>query len=221
MLFAIDEAHALFQRSTYRAPDYSPLESYSLSAPLLAIDYLSGRKTFVRLRRPAIAETSQARGAVLTAPSHSTPYLDVPSILLAALDLPTPHPVTPYTRYDPHHLAHASSGIKKVEVPYGMTPGEAAGMFEIWAKKGWAPKGEAAYDGLSMLMENSDGRVVRGCVYSGGGESEADGEGVVVQFLGALRAFGDGHACQSISSPLMPGPVGSGSSGLQYPDHSH
>jgi len=45
-------------------------------------------------------------------------------------------------RYDPHHLAHASSGIKKVEVPFGMSGVEAAGMFEIWARKGWAPKGE-------------------------------------------------------------------------------
>ena len=47
VLFAIDEAQALFQQTTYRSPDYSPLEAYSLSAPLLALDYLSGRKAFV------------------------------------------------------------------------------------------------------------------------------------------------------------------------------
>ncbi len=48
-------------------------------------------------------------------------------------------------RYDPVHLAHASSGIKKVEVPFGMSGQEAAGMFDIWARKGWAPKGELSF----------------------------------------------------------------------------
>ncbi|CAD6564388.1 MAG: 37S ribosomal protein S23 mitochondrial [Tremellales sp. Tagirdzhanova-0007] len=125
VLFALDEVHALFQQTTYRAPDYSPIESYSLSAPLLALDYLTGRK-------------SLSHGAILSALSYSIPDVHVPPILLAALDLPSSQPITPYMRYDPHHLAHASSGIKKVEVPFGMNSGEAAGLFEIWARKGWA-----------------------------------------------------------------------------------
>jgi len=48
VLFALDEAQALFQQTTYRSPNYTILESYSLSGPLLALEYLSGRKSFVR-----------------------------------------------------------------------------------------------------------------------------------------------------------------------------
>jgi small subunit ribosomal protein S29 len=46
--------------------------------------------------------------------------------------------LTPYTKYKSTHLENAKSGIKKVEVPFTMSPEEAAGIWQIWAKKGWA-----------------------------------------------------------------------------------
>lgn len=49
VLWAIDEVQALFTTSDVRTPDYSVLESYHLSTPRLALDYLTGTKAFVRL----------------------------------------------------------------------------------------------------------------------------------------------------------------------------
>lgn len=46
-MLAMDEAQSLFSVSTYRSPDFKPLEAYNLSMPLLALDYLTGRKSFV------------------------------------------------------------------------------------------------------------------------------------------------------------------------------
>lgn len=48
VLLAIDEVQALFSTSQVRTPDYSILESYHLSTPSLALEYLTGKKTFVR-----------------------------------------------------------------------------------------------------------------------------------------------------------------------------
>jgi small subunit ribosomal protein S29 len=73
VLFAIDEAQALFQQTTYRAPDYSPIESYSLSAPLLALDYLSGRKSLVSI---SVSSGSSAD------PNHSLEVLYFPHHLI-------------------------------------------------------------------------------------------------------------------------------------------
>ncbi|KAK1921388.1 mitochondrial ribosomal death-associated protein 3-domain-containing protein [Papiliotrema laurentii] len=124
VLFAIDEVNALFSKSVYRSPEYELLEAYHLSTPRLALDYLSGRKAF-------------ARGMTLSTYSHSTPNLALTTDFLYALELPTHSPITPYSKFEPTHLAHASSGFKKIEVPYGMSPKEASGLFQIYARKGW------------------------------------------------------------------------------------
>lgn len=50
VLFAIDEVHSLFSVSTYRSPSYELIEPYHLSTPRLALDYLTGIKTFVRTK---------------------------------------------------------------------------------------------------------------------------------------------------------------------------
>lgn len=129
MLFAIDEVHALFTMSEYRTPTYELIQSYHLSTPRLALDYLTGRKTF-------------ARGMTLSTYSHTTPNLGFSTDFLYALELPSVDPITPYAKFEQIHLAHASSGMKKIEVPFGMTTKEAVGMFEIWSRKGLVPKGE-------------------------------------------------------------------------------
>jgi small subunit ribosomal protein S29 len=49
VLMAIDEAQALFSTSGVRTPDYKILESYHLSTPKLTLDYITGKKSFVRL----------------------------------------------------------------------------------------------------------------------------------------------------------------------------
>lgn len=48
VLLAIDEVQALFSTSQVRTPDYSILESYHLSTPNLALQYLTGKKSLVR-----------------------------------------------------------------------------------------------------------------------------------------------------------------------------
>jgi len=135
VLFAIDEVHALFTMSEYRSPNYELIQSYHLSTPRLALDYLTGRKTF-------------ARGMTLSAYSHTTPNLGFSTDFLYALELPSVDPITPYATFEQTHLAHASSGMKKIQVPFGMTTKEAVGMFEIWSRKGLVPKGESMVDAL-------------------------------------------------------------------------
>lgn len=49
VLIAIDEVQALFSTSGVRTPDYKILESYHLSTPNLFLNYLTGKKSFVRL----------------------------------------------------------------------------------------------------------------------------------------------------------------------------
>jgi small subunit ribosomal protein S29 len=49
VLLAIDEVQALFSRSEVRTPDYKVLESYHLSTPKLALDFITGKKSFVSL----------------------------------------------------------------------------------------------------------------------------------------------------------------------------
>lgn len=129
VLLAVDEANALFRTSEYRAPDYTRLEPYNLSASSLVLDLLTGRKSF-------------GAGAVLGALCWSNTQVPVSDTLLHGLGVPTTHPVTPYTRHDEVHLANAQSGIKPIEVPLGMNGKEAAAMFEIWTRKGWASNRE-------------------------------------------------------------------------------
>jgi len=80
----------------------------------------------------------QSKGMIITALSHSTPSLPIPSSIYQALDIPSPRPITAYTTHEPTHLANASSGLKKIDVPWNMSSEEAAGIWKIWAKKGWA-----------------------------------------------------------------------------------
>ena len=47
VLLAIDEVQVLFDESAYRTPDNEAIESYHLSVPSLALDYIIGRKAFV------------------------------------------------------------------------------------------------------------------------------------------------------------------------------
>ncbi|KAK8844749.1 hypothetical protein IAR55_006599 [Kwoniella newhampshirensis] len=128
VLWALDEAQTLFTTSKYRAPDYTPIEPYHLSTPRLALDFIAGRRAF-------------SRGTILTSLSLSDPTnLPSPS-LITGLSLPSTSPVTPYTPLDPYHFEHASSGLQKIEIPFGVTSQEAVGIFDLCAKKGWAPGG--------------------------------------------------------------------------------
>ncbi|WRT63202.1 uncharacterized protein IL334_000105 [Kwoniella shivajii] len=125
VVWAIDEAQTLFKTSQYRTPEYTPIEPYHLSSPRLALDFISGRRSF-------------SKGVILTSLSLSDPTnLPSPS-LISALSLPSTTPITPYTPLDPYHLSHAA-GLQKIDVPFGMITKEASGMFELYARKGFAP----------------------------------------------------------------------------------
>jgi hypothetical protein len=81
---------------------------------------------------------------IISALSHSTPSLPIPSEIYEALSIPSPTPLTPYTKYEPTHLENARSGLQKIDVPWRMSSEEAAGIWRIWAKKGWA-RGESIF----------------------------------------------------------------------------
>ncbi|WVQ64300.1 uncharacterized protein L199_002462 [Kwoniella botswanensis] len=142
VLWAIDESQTLFTTSRYRTPDYTPIEPYHLSAPRLALDFMSGRRSF-------------AKGTILTSLSLSDPTnLPSPS-LIQGLALSSTQPLTPYTQLDPYHLSHASSNLKKIEVPYKMSDVEISGMYELLVKKGLTSENQS--DGLFMELKSSSG----------------------------------------------------------------
>ena len=106
---------------------------------------------------------SQNRGMVLSAPSYShTEYYPTPTFE-HALELPSDRHLNAYDKLDPTHFAHASSGIKKIQVPFGMTTKEAAGMFEIWSRKGIVRRCECNLSQLSYLLVWSCEFPLTGC----------------------------------------------------------
>ncbi|KAL1405341.1 hypothetical protein Q8F55_008972 [Vanrija albida] len=128
VLAAVDDVHVLFATTKYRTPTYEPLESYNLSVPRLFLDYISGRKAF-------------ANGAILTAPSYTKTTMQPSVEFYKGLGIQSRWPITEYTKVDEHHVAHASSGIKKIEVPFGLSGTEATAMFELWTRRGWTTNG--------------------------------------------------------------------------------
>lgn len=132
VLFAVDDAQCLFQTSKYRQPDYSVVESYNLSTPRLALEYFTGTKEF-------------AKGVVLGAVSQTLDgSVQLPTVELhSGLGIQTRRPVTPYSKLQEYHLKNASSGIKPIELPFGMNGTDAAGMFELWVRKGWIVNGKS------------------------------------------------------------------------------
>jgi small subunit ribosomal protein S29 len=154
VLLAVDEAQAFFRTSDYRAPDYTRLEPYHLSASSLVLDLLTGRRAF-------------GAGAVIGALSHSNTQWPVSDTLLHGIGQPTAHPVHPYTKHDEVHLANAQSGIQTVEVPLGMTGKEAAAMFEVWTRKGWATNpADDVFLGALNATAGNPGEMARGWLQS-------------------------------------------------------
>lgn len=128
VLVAIDDVQTLFGTTAYRTPTYEPLEPYYLSAPRLFLDYLSNRKSF-------------ANGAIVTAPSYTRTKILPSDNFYKGFDIESRTAITEYTKFDEHHLAHAKSGIKKIEIPFGLSGAEAVSMFELWTRKGWVTNG--------------------------------------------------------------------------------
>ena len=89
---------------------------------------------------------------IITSLSHSTPSLPIPLTLYEALAIPSPTPLTAYTKHNPTHLEHAKSGMKKIDVAWNMSSEEAVGIWKIWSKKGWA-RGESLFLFRSNGME--------------------------------------------------------------------
>lgn len=124
VLFAVDEAQALFRLSDYRNPDYERLEAYHLEMPRIALELLSGGRGF-------------KRGAILTALAQSQTDRMPSNPLIAGLGLPSRTPIHAYTPIDETYYKYASSGIKRVDVPFGMSGPEAASLFQLFTRKGW------------------------------------------------------------------------------------
>ena len=49
VLFAVDGFQALYHKTKYRDPHFTPINSYHLSIPRLIMEYASGKRSFVRL----------------------------------------------------------------------------------------------------------------------------------------------------------------------------
>lgn len=128
VLLAIDDIQAIFSESHYRAPDYSKIQSYQLSTPRLILDFMSGTKSF-------------KKGAVITSISDSDTQFLPPNELLMGIGAPTRSQVHAYSKLDETALAYAKSGLQRIDVPFGMSGPEAAAMFELWSRKGWASNG--------------------------------------------------------------------------------
>lgn len=129
VLFAIDEIQSLFCTSKYRRPDFKLLEAYHLGMPRVVLDYLSGAREI-------------KRGAVLTATALSATDVLPSDSMIKGLDLPIRRTMHAYTPIDETYYNYANSGIKRIDVPFGMTGHEAAAMFELFARKGWTSNSE-------------------------------------------------------------------------------
>lgn len=124
-LFAVDEVESFFARSEYLTPHGGPVEAYHLSAPLLALDYLTGKKPTVSCRVPdwhilrvisgvprephhhitASLQLKEIRGILTSLALHPRPLRSIP------LDSQSPttyrtlaRPQRP--RFTPHHSLH-------------------------------------------------------------------------------------------------------------------
>lgn len=138
VLFAVDEVQTLFRTSRYRRPDYKLLEAYHLGMPRIALDYLSGAREF-------------KRGAVLTSTAMSATDALPSESLIAGLGLPIRHTIHAYTPIDQTYYNVAKSGIKRFDVPFGMTGPEAAAMFQLFARKGWTSNCECFWFQVSSI----------------------------------------------------------------------
>ncbi|WWC57585.1 mitochondrial 37S ribosomal protein mS29 [Kwoniella dejecticola CBS 10117] len=151
VLWAIDETQTLFTTSQYRTPEYQPIEPYHLSTPRLALDFISGRRSF-------------AKGTVLSALSLSDPKNPLSPSLISGLKLATSQPITPYTQLDPYHSLHASSGLKKREIPFNMSDKEVSGLYELLVRKGKtsANRSDNLYMELKSLSGGNPNEIKRG-----------------------------------------------------------
>lgn len=146
VLFAVDDVQALYAATKYKNPQFETLQSYNFSVPRLALNFLSGRKNLVSdphyCSGASCTDATKARGMVVSAYSHTTPNVPLSPEFSYALELDSTRPITPYTKMDPAHLAHATAPATKIEVPFGLSTQEAAGMFELWSRRGWTLKCE-------------------------------------------------------------------------------
>ncbi|CED84315.1 Mitochondrial ribosome small subunit component, mediator of apoptosis DAP3 [Phaffia rhodozyma] len=168
-LFALDCAQAYFGASEYKTPENHRLESYHLSVPRLFLDYISGRKDFTS-------------GTFLLSLSASQTDSPITRSLLAGLSLHTEQqPLKSQSgkfggSFSPSYYPPSSSdgeqgGLKKwhvehakelkvLDVPDGMTVGEAKGLWEVKVVK------------KSLHMVNSDEHFLTKYVEAGGNPRE-------------------------------------------------
>ncbi|WWC90199.1 uncharacterized protein L201_005132 [Kwoniella dendrophila CBS 6074] len=140
VIWAIDEVQTLFKISEYRTPDYTPIEPYHLSTPRLALDFISGRRSF-------------AKGTILTSLSLSDPKNLPSSSLIQGLSLKSTKEITPYEKLNEYHLLHSKSGLKKIEIPFNMSIKEIQGLYQLYIRKGLTSNNQS--DDLFMELINS------------------------------------------------------------------
>ncbi|KAF9045743.1 hypothetical protein BDZ89DRAFT_942526 [Hymenopellis radicata] len=118
VLLAIDDFQALFARTLYLDPHFTAIQSYHLSMPRLLMQFASGQRSF-------------GRGAVFGALTTTNSQFPISNDVYLALDLDAERWASPY---DKHHkpMQEYLKGILPLHIPTGMTPTEAAGLFEIW-----------------------------------------------------------------------------------------
>ncbi|KAK0431957.1 mitochondrial ribosomal death-associated protein 3-domain-containing protein [Armillaria borealis] len=151
VLLAVDDFQALYCRTTYRDPHFTPIRSYHLSIPRLLMEYASGRRTF-------------ARGAVVGAITSTDTQYPLSEDLRLELDIFNDRASSPYDKQS-RPLRKYASGLLPLQVPDGLTPTEAASLFDIWmSEKSLAP---AATDELFLAKYTESGGNPREFIWKG------------------------------------------------------
>ncbi|PBK91850.1 hypothetical protein ARMGADRAFT_931549 [Armillaria gallica] len=151
VFLAVDDFQALYCRTAYRDPHFTPIRSYHLSMPRLLMEYASGRRTF-------------ARGAVVGAITSTDTQYPLSEDLRLELDIFNDRASSPYDKQS-RPLRKYASGLLPLQVPDGLTPTEAASLFDIWmSEKSLAP---AATDELFLAKYTESGGNPREFIWKG------------------------------------------------------
>ncbi|KAH9947031.1 mitochondrial ribosomal death-associated protein 3-domain-containing protein [Amylocystis lapponica] len=154
VLFAVDDAQALYRSTLYRDPHGHILQPHHLSVPRLILEYASGKK-------------SLARGAFLGAVSTAHTQFQMPLELSEALGIPFPRPAGPYVKRIPEVVTYAQ-GLQNFPVPAELSVPEAASLFEVWAEDKALHSGEVrGEDGELHSVPNDELFMTKYCEAAG------------------------------------------------------
>ncbi|KAF9442411.1 hypothetical protein P691DRAFT_810684 [Macrolepiota fuliginosa MF-IS2] len=155
VLLAVDDFQALFNRTAYRDPHFKPIAPYHMQVPRLLLEFAAGKRKF-------------AKGAVVGALNASDPVYGITTELSEALELDpaggklgAPWPYEKRSTF----LTEYAQGMRKVDVPAGLSVREAESVFEVWMKQ--RVLASKAYDELFMAKYVESAGNARDFVWKG------------------------------------------------------